>query len=206
MYLKVKDNEIVVTAPKKIKNSIIESFVSKNIKKFVDYLENKKENILLSIKDNFLYLTGKKYNLVILTGFVKTSLIIKGHTVYINSKEGTDEEVNKIIKKYLKDDLEKYISKMILHFEKIMNIEKHTFKVVFKTSTWGTNFIGKHKISFSSRLAHYRREITDYVIVHELAHTLQPNHQKQFWDIVKRYCHDYKALRNELKSDQALSE
>jgi predicted metal-dependent hydrolase len=29
--------------------------------------------------------------------------------------------------------------------------------------------------------------VRDYVIIHEVAHILEPNHSKAFWDIVYRY-------------------
>ena len=44
-----------------------------------------------------------------------------------------------------------------------------------------------------------RLECLDYVIVHELAHLIEPNHSKNFWNIVSKYCSHYKELRKELR-------
>jgi predicted metal-dependent hydrolase len=42
-------------------------------------------------------------------------------------------------------------------------------------------------IRLSHRLAQMPIWVLDYVIVHELAHLLQPNHSARFWKLVNRY-------------------
>lgn len=45
----------------------------------------------------------------------------------------------------------------------------------------------KKTIRISHRLAGLPQWVRDYVIVHEMAHIIEPNHSKSFWDIVSRY-------------------
>jgi len=42
-------------------------------------------------------------------------------------------------------------------------------------------------IRISDRLRHVPAFVLDYVILHELAHLLQPNHSPAFWELVYRY-------------------
>ncbi len=64
---------------------------------------------------------------------------------------------------------------------------------------WGS-CTSSGKLSFNLKLLRFRKEVIDYVIIHELCHTKEMNHSKKFWTHVKDYCPEYKSLRKELKS------
>lgn len=46
--------------------------------------------------------------------------------------------------------------------------------------------------------------VVDYVVIHELAHLVQANHSKAFWQLVERHCPDFALHRTWLK-DHALN-
>ncbi|MFH1428228.1 MAG: M48 family metallopeptidase [Candidatus Margulisiibacteriota bacterium] len=48
-------------------------------------------------------------------------------------------------------------------------------------------------IRVSHQLTKMPAWVRDYVIIHELAHLLEPNHSKAFWDIVNRYKYTERA-------------
>ena len=54
-------------------------------------------------------------------------------------------------------------------------------------SRWGSCSIHDRSIRLSLSLADYPSWVRDYVIVHELAHLIVPDHSKAFWDLVERY-------------------
>jgi hypothetical protein len=52
---------------------------------------------------------------------------------------------------------------------------------------WGSCSPTKQTVRISSQLVDFPAWVLDYVIVHELAHLVEPNHTRQFWDLVNRY-------------------
>ena len=54
-------------------------------------------------------------------------------------------------------------------------------------SRWGSCSIGTAEIRVSDRLAAWPSWVLDYVLVHELAHLVEPNHSPAFHELVARY-------------------
>jgi predicted metal-dependent hydrolase len=53
-------------------------------------------------------------------------------------------------------------------------------------------------ISLNCCLLFQRPAVVRYLMVHELAHTVQMNHSRRFWQTVARHCPDYRRLDREL--------
>ena len=67
-------------------------------------------------------------------------------------------------------------------------------------SFWGECFSKRGELKFSYRLFEKDRAIIRYVVVHEFAHFIEPNHSSRFWAIVAEIVPDYKELRKRLNN------
>lgn len=61
-------------------------------------------------------------------------------------------------------------------------------------SQWGS-CTHENNLQFSWRLIMAPILVINYVVVHELAHTFEKNHSREFWHIVNAYCPSYKRQR-----------
>jgi len=62
-----------------------------------------------------------------------------------------------------------------------------------QNSRWGSCTPGDRTIRLSERLNGMPTWVVDYVLVHELAHLLEPGHDAKFWSWVDRYPQSEKA-------------
>ncbi|WQU99017.1 M48 family metallopeptidase [Helicobacter pylori] len=107
-----------------------------------------------------------------------------------NANDYTLTDLKKILKTYLEQKLPLIAQKMqtaYTHFS-----IRNNAKVLGSCSY-------HNRLSFALLLVCAQKEAIDYVIIHELAHTIHKNHSKNFWRCVKIFCPNYRALREYLK-------
>jgi predicted metal-dependent hydrolase len=67
-------------------------------------------------------------------------------------------------------------------------------------SRWGSCSPGG-RIALNFRLVQMPREVSDYVLVHELMHLEQQNHSRSFWRLVEAACPGFRAAERWLKTE-----
>ena len=91
-----------------------------------------------------------------------------------------------------------YLTPRVEYFAHKMNLKFNTLKFRKMRSRWGS-CSSKRVITLNSELIKVKKELIDYVIVHELAHLVHMNHSKDFHSLVELYLPLSKALRKELR-------
>jgi len=127
---------------------------------------------------------------------------LDGDIMYVCAPVDTPEkELHKIIKKFEKRfarrNLKRKLNKEDNLREVFNKLNKINFdgKIKVKSIEYVTNQqrrcgscnYKKKTIRIAHYLAHMPEWVRDYVIIHEMAHILEPNHSKAFWDIVCGY-------------------
>ena len=70
-------------------------------------------------------------------------------------------------------------------------------------SKWGS-CAPDNQLNFNTRLSMCREDVIEYIVVHELCHTLVRNHSRKFYDEVKKYLPNYKESLRWLKRNRGL--
>ncbi len=112
-----------------------------------------------------------------------------------------EKELKKVIKNFKKRFVRRNIKKKLNEEQNLsevfgrLNKKYFNGKIKIKSIKYVTNQqkrygscnYKKKAIRISHHLAQMPDWVRDYVITHEMAHILEPNHSKAFWDIVYRY-------------------
>ena len=107
--------------------------------------------------------------------------------------------------RWLKDNAKRILTKVTQEKAAEMGAIYRSVSVNSAKSHWGV-CSGENSIRYSFRLLYVPKEIIEYVVVHELAHTKYKNHSKLFWAEVDRYVAGRKEKRKWLKIHGGLME
>lgn len=84
------------------------------------------------------------------------------------------------------------------HFLAVSGQKLDSWRLSSATTRWGSCSSAR-RILLNWRLIHFRHELIDYVIAHEVAHLREMNHSSAFWREVERLMPDFAAARLELR-------
>ena len=190
MYLRVKpDLNIYVTCPRYTTEKEITNFIKNNSLKINKIIDNIKEKNI-NLNNKLMYL-GNSYDKKLIN--IKKIIFGKDY-VFIGSAFNLD--------KFYKNKAKIIFNERLDYCYKLFNesIQYPSLKIRKMTSKWGVCNISKKIITLNLELIKLDIKYLDYVIIHELSHLIYPNHSKEFWSVVEKYCPCYKKYRKEMKN------
>ena len=188
-YIRIKDDNVIYVTT----NYLMPKF---KIKKLLD--DNKDVIIKMIEKNNkrqekneHFYYLGKKYDLVKIPTF--KSVEVDNNKIYYPN----EKTLNNWYKKEMVNLFSERLNVNYNNFQE--NIPFPKLKIRTMKTRWGVCNRRDNSVTLNSELMKYEIDKLDYVIIHELSHFVHFNHSKEFWNVVSKYCPNYKNLRKELK-------
>ena len=189
LYIRVKDDKkIYVTCNYLTTKSTIKHVLEENstsVKKMIEKVDKH------SIDSSKIFYLGNIYDIII------DSTV---REVYINGSNIYTKDMN-MFNKWYKNEIirifdERYVY-IFNHFNE--NIKSPILKIRTMKTRYGVYNKKNHTITLNSKLIEFDIEKIDYVIIHELSHIIHFDHSKEFWNLVSKYCKDYKRIRKEMR-------
>ena len=107
------------------------------------------------------------------------------------------------VESYLKKIALPHLSDRVEYWANRMGVPLiYQTKIRTMSSRYGVINFQRRRITFTTRLICFPPEVIDSVVVHELAHHFEPNHQKGFYAIVLRYIPNYYELHKKLRRNE----
>jgi len=192
------NGSITVRAPMRMLESTIREFVAKH----TNWVEKKQAEQRAKVPpqpkqyepgENFPYL-GNEYPLEIVRGQPQ-KLVLDDHFLL---SESACENAELVFQNWYRQQARLIIIERVKFFADKYKLQYDQVRITSARTRWGS-CSSKGTLSFSWRLIMTPLDIVDYVIIHELAHTIHHNHSRRFWKTVEKFLPDYKERRKHLK-------
>ena len=192
------DGSVSVRAPMRMSATDIQKFVAKHanwvIKKQTEIRAMPRTQPKKYVPgETFLYL-GRDYALEAMEGQQKKLVLEDGFKIARSVLGDAELVFRNWYRQQSREIIEERAAflagKHAFHYDRI--------RITSARTRWGS-CSANGTLSFSWRLIMTPLDIVDYVIIHELAHTVHHNHSKRFWGLVEKILPDYKDRRKRLK-------
>jgi predicted metal-dependent hydrolase len=112
----------------------------------------------------------------------------------------TPDQIRDAVQAWLMRQAKRIFTERLTHFAPLLNVQWHKLSLSSAGTRWGSAS-SSGSIRLNWRLVHFKQNVIDYVVAHELSHLRVMDHSPRFWDTVRAVVPDYAALRHQLKDD-----
>lgn len=202
LYVKPPDGRVTVSAPLSMSDEAIERFVRTRItwvKRQIARFDNQpRQSKREYVSGETIYVWGKQYYLRTEYGN-KNSIKLSGDTAILTvRKESTVEQRESFIREWYREMLKAEISKLLPKWEKITGLKASGWQTKYMTTRWGTCNTKTGKIWLNLQLAKKTPECLEYIILHELIHLVDKNHDEKFMALMDRYMPMWREIKTTL--------
>lgn len=202
MYITVQNGEVVVNAPWYFTSNKIQQIVQEKKKWILSKMQEYEENLpnMQSVK-----IFGKNYDIEVKYQNIKTPELNLEENYKIKiilpnkyKKVGSEQILKMSIEKMYEQIANNEIEDIMERTRKMLGIAPEEYEVMKIKNTLGKCVNGK--IAINPELMQFKKEVIEYVIVHEFCHLKYKTHGKRFFEIIEKYIPDYKRYEREIKN------
>ena len=134
----------------------------------------------------------------------KGAILVKYNTELTQDSKEVRAAVTKGILIALKKEGAEYLPARLSELARKCNLSYNNVAIKNMKSRWGS-CTGRNNINLTIHLMRLPDHLIDYVLLHELAHTIVKNHSKKYWELLENICVGSKKMDKELKSHKIMS-
>lgn len=114
-------------------------------------------------------------------------------------KEGfTTEQKAELIKEWYREQLKDILAELIPKWEAILHVKANQVKVQSMKTKWGSCNTENRNVLFNIELAKKPIECIEYVVLHELLHLIERNHNDVFKAYLEKYLPGWSSIKAQL--------
>jgi predicted metal-dependent hydrolase len=111
-----------------------------------------------------------------------------------------DLSTKEALEKWYRAEAKKHFTRRVAELAALYGFTYNKITIRAARTRWGS-CSAKKNLSFNWRLMKAPEFVIDYLILHELAHTVVLNHSRKFWQLVATVCPHYEEAKAWLKKN-----
>jgi predicted metal-dependent hydrolase len=145
------------------------------------------------------YLWGRRYLLTVQVKDGTPSIELQHRRILLCVRPGTSEErKQELFEAWYREQLKKAVLPLITKWQPLMGVRVNRIFVQRMKTKWGScNSTARH-IRLNTELAKKPTECLAYIVVHELAHLIEPTHTHRFVALMDRFMPKWQFYRQVL--------
>lgn len=163
------------------------------------FLSQKRETSREYITRESHYYLGKRYLLKVIEQGTPQKVILKHSTIELYVHKGsTIEQKQIILDRWYRQQLKKIVPGYIAELEKKMNVKVAEYGIKKMKTKWGTCNANARRIWLNLELVKKSIEYIEYILMHEMIHLIERNHNDQFIAYLNKFIPKWKHYKEEL--------
>jgi len=147
------------------------------------------------------YVWGKRYLLKVIEQDVPPAVELKHKTLVLQVRTGTDEgRKQAVLETWFREQVKSEVPPLIAKWEPLLGVKVKRFFVQRMKTRWGSCSPHSGSIRLNSELAKKPLGCLEYIVVHEMAHFLEPHHNDRFVAIMDKALTQWRSRRRELNA------
>lgn len=134
------------------------------------------------------YVWGKRYLLKVIEADQPPSVELSHGRMILCVRPGTDTARRReIFEEWHREQLRNAVPPLLEKWERLIGVTVERFFVQRMKTKWGSCNHGAGSIRLNTDLARKPRECLEYIVVHEMAHLLEPTHNARFIELMNGF-------------------
>lgn len=145
------------------------------------------------------YLWGRRYLLTVREGDEAPSIELRPRRIILRMRRGTREEKKQaLFEEWYREQLRAAVIPLLAKWQPLMRVTVNRFFVQRMKTKWGSCNPEARHIRLNTELAKKPPECLEYIVVHEIAHLIEPTHSHRFVALMDGFMPKWHYYRQQL--------
>ena len=177
-------------------NAIVKAPLSVSDKRIGEFVKSKEQWLAKMSKRMIDYKSFSQTFDLLKNVYVDGLVAMKAEEVAIGFSKLPEDAQKKMLRKHYLT-LFSSLENLARELSEKTGLPVKEIKPLDSVRVWGC-YSNKKQMKLNWKLILVPKELKEYIIYHELSHSVYMNHKPQFWALVEKWCPNYKELKKKL--------